>query len=276
MSAISDFDVRFGQRVRRVSQRLLGKRAAMTMFRQYHPFLPGHRRVRIYEEHGIFRAEAGDDTVHFPIDLPMSQFWQMSVGYSDWLGKKYGLEGFVEVDSGDTVIDCGAFVGGFTLFAAKRASLVICVEPSAVSYRCLRLNTADSSVVDARNIGLFDSDGEMNLHLSVDPTENSLLSPDEQATGEESTVKVFTVDSLAASAGLDCIDFLKLEAEGVEPEILRGIDKIKVKKIAIDVSPEGGRGSPRAILAEELTRRGYKLRQRERPAVLFARHRDLD
>lgn len=38
--------------------------------------------------------------------------------------------------------------------------------------------------------------------------------------------------------GVEKIDFLKIDAEGAEPEVLEGTPLCRVKKVAVDCSPE--------------------------------------
>jgi len=64
------------------------------------------------------------------------------------------------------------------------------------------------------------------------------------------------------------LDFVKLEAEGVEIEVFEGLGELKPRKFAIDVSPERNGESPGPELTVRLEELGYNTHQRGH--VLFA------
>jgi FkbM family methyltransferase len=82
--------------------------------------------------------------------------------------------------------------------------------------------------------------GLEKLRIADDPTDNSTLDVDSESkdTGDRIYVPSITVKQLMTQLDLTSIDFLKVEAEGAEPEILSEIEDISVKKIAVDASPE--------------------------------------
>jgi hypothetical protein len=65
---------------------------------------------------------------------------------------------------------------------------------------------------------------------------------------------------------------VKIEAEGVELEVFEGLEAIRPRKLAIDVSPERDGESPAAEFRIRLARMNYEFRQRAN--VLFARQRN--
>jgi hypothetical protein len=61
-------------------------------------------------------------------------------------------------------------------------------------------------------------------------------------------VEVVTVDELCRRVGVQP-SFLKVEAEGLEEEIIAGMEHLRPRKIAVDASPEGGADAREAIVA---------------------------
>lgn len=189
---------------------------------------------------------------------------QMSIlrnGFDEHLRKKYS-EGPFMVDPGDTVIDCGGFVGGFTVAAiGMGADRVFHVEPTPITRRCAALNfllhdCADRVVQFAG--GLSNTTTTMKLNLSDSFADNSFMDPDEGATGEAIDVPITTVEALAASHGLEAEEtFLKVEAEGFEVEVVKGMGAFRPRTLAVDVTPERGGESPREEIREILSAMGY-------------------
>jgi hypothetical protein len=58
------------------------------------------------------------------------------------------------------------------------------------------------------------------------------------------------------------IDFLKVEAEGSEIEVLQGIGNVDVRKIAVDCSPERNQESPAEKIRLQLEALNFKVVRR--------------
>jgi FkbM family methyltransferase len=210
-----------------------------------------------------------DERMAFPHPLPPIKFEHILCGYQDWLSRKYSLPGFVEVEAGDIVVDCGAFVGGFSLGAARLASQVVAFEPEPENFACLSQNAGAGGKIHCENKGLYSSTGSMRLNISDSAVEHSFLEPDDGVTVKHIDVPITTLSAYVAEKSLDRIDFLKLEAEGVELEIHEGLAEIRPRKLAIDVSPERNGESPAGEFEVRLSSAGYQIRRRGN--VLFAR-----
>lgn len=68
---------------------------------------------------------------------------------------------------GEIVIDAGAYIGKFTLYAAFMGAYVISVEPNPIAYGVLKKNIELNGFanVEALNVGLGDAEGEMKLYV---------------------------------------------------------------------------------------------------------------
>lgn len=214
-------------------------------------------------------AHQAGSVIAFPRPLPLIKHAHVSCGYEEWLQHKYALPGFVEVEAGDVVVDCGAFVGGFSLSAVRLAGELHAFEPDTANFSCLARNLEGGVNAQVHQVGLYDYDGDMLLNISSSSVEHSFLSPDDGQVLRQQSVRVRRLDTHCAAVGLSEIDFLKVEAEGVELEAFDGVGEIRVRKLAIDVSPERNGESPAAEFARRLGARGFEIRQRGH--VLFAR-----
>ncbi len=211
----------------------------------------------------------GGAEIAFPRPMPLVKLAHVLCGYRQWLERKYALPGFVTVEPGDIVVDCGAYVGGFSLSAAAVGAHVHVFEPAPANFACAAENLARFANVTLNAAGLYARTQRMPLNLSASSVEHSLLSPDDGAAIAHLDIAVFSLADYCRDRGVSQLDFLKLEAEGVEPEIVDGLGDIRPRKLAIDVSPEREGQSPAAYFEAALPKLGFKLRQRGH--VMFAR-----
>lgn len=135
-------------------------------------------------------------------------------------------------DLSDTgvVIDLGANIGAFTLFAASLgAKKVIAVEPERNNLELLRANidahrsiTPDCEfVIDDNGVGGHNSNGYIN-----DDHGDSRITYEHAADAavarnrKDQSIKIITLESLFRKLKLEYIDVLKIDIEGREGEVL--------------------------------------------------------
>lgn len=208
-------------------------------------------------------------TIVFPAPIPDVKFYLLVSGYVRWLQRKYSIPGFCEVEPGDVVIDCGAYVGGFGLAAAQKKASVHAFEPDKSNFRCAQTNLALFSEARVVQAGLLDREDTLRLNLSASSVEHSFLAPDDGETVDQVEVHVMRIDQYCRNNAIEEIDFLKIEAEGVEIEVFDGLGELLPRKVAIDVSPERDGLSPADPLRQRLEVRGYDIKQRGH--MLFGR-----
>jgi FkbM family methyltransferase len=150
---------------------------------------------------------------------------------------RYTLEGFVEVEEGDTVLDVGAFLGEFSLPAAEKADYVIAIEPDVRTYMCLIKQIDSTENIAAKNILFGEDSGKAVFKMADDPTESSLLNVD-RTSYIEREVPMTRIDSFLDSNAHNHVDFLKMDAEGAEPEVIRGMVDADIRKVSIDAGDE--------------------------------------
>lgn len=131
------------------------------------------------------------------------------------------------VKPGMTVVDVGANIGYLTLLMAKIVGPkgnVYAVEPGRDNLSCLRKNIELNGVTNV-NILPFAAGAERqsrNLYLRKAGTLHSLHEND-QAVVETMQVQVVPLDEIVQEKQ---IDFVKIDVEGGEIEVLRGMRKI--------------------------------------------------
>mgnify|MGYP006292972855 CR=1 FL=1 len=155
------------------------------------------------------------------------------------LAKTYLLEQ-LNIDSNDIVIDCGANYGD--LYHVLRSTIkqenYITFEPGPDEYRCLMLNVAHAIHY---NKGLGEVDGLSTLWLNSYQADSSFIEP--ANWDEKVQANVITLDTFMAHKEFKKVKLLKLEAEGFEPEILKGAEQfIEIcEYVAVDGGYERGK-----------------------------------
>lgn len=159
-------------------------------------------------------------------------------GMPDQSGEEW-LLGFIHSELTRTtnvpiVFDVGANVGQFaqSVHGAFRGNLKLwSFEPCHASFVELQRNLGGHAGVTLVNAAMGSTEGHVEMHSPA--TGSKLASiysrlPFSEAGGELSTEKAVcqTIDSFVAANGVDCIDFLKIDVEGHELEVLRGARKL--------------------------------------------------
>lgn len=220
------------------------------------------------DDHNALVSQQGE-TFMIPRPVPLIILSHIVFGYETWLQRKYELPNFVSVEPHDIVVDCGAYVGGFSMSASRIAEQVHVFEPEAKNFAATKANLRARPNVTCVQAGLFDSSTEIELNVSDVGVEHSFLQPDFGSVVRTEKVKVWALKDYCKKAGIDALDFVKVEAEGLEPEVVAGLGSLRPKKLAIDVSEERGGESPAAEIQVILQSWGYECRKRDH--VLFAK-----
>ena len=138
-----------------------------------------------------------------------------------WAYQKYDHFGY-RVNAGDVVVDIGANIGTFSLYAAKicGASRVLSFEPFSENYSILTDNIGQNRLrnVTCVNQAVAGNRGLRTLMLdSTDPGSNSLVVGSLERAVE---VECCTIEDIFQRFSLTKIDYLKMDCEGAEYEIL--------------------------------------------------------
>lgn len=156
------------------------------------------------------------------------------------------------IKEGEVVVDIGAHIGAFALYASRRvgpAGRVIACEPSPDSLELLRENVARnaSGRVTVFGCALADKAGTVTLYVGegVDgnPAADTLVA---SAGRRPVAVEARTLDALLEGEKVERIDHLKIDVEGAELQVLRGaaLTLERARRVILEIHP------PRASLAE--------------------------
>jgi len=138
------------------------------------------------------------------------------------------------IKKSDIVIDIGANIGLFSLFAAKFARTVYSFEPSPESFIYLQNNVISNTFNNIKcfNYALAPHSGEIAFGESEDLTSSSFYRDNKSGTSVKSTtVNCVNLQEIFDKNQIDCCDFLKIDCEGCEFEVLFGTPAEYLKKI---------------------------------------------
>ncbi len=168
------------------------------------------------------------------------------------------------IREGERVIDIGAQIGSFSIFAAGKGAKVLAYEPEPENYATLLENISLNESrypISAFNEAVWKGKGEITLYSSC--SENLGAHSVVFARDPEASVKVraTTLDEIFEKNGIEFCDFLKIDCEGSEFEILKSTKHLgDIGEIAMEVhgfaTNEKDYLEFRAMLAEHFDLRG--------------------
>jgi FkbM family methyltransferase len=159
-----------------------------------------------------------DDAAQFKVRVNTSDalmIWEI------WKAKVYD-DARIPIRAGDVVVDIGAHIGGFAVRAAKFAhgGPIYSYEASSKNFRLLTENCKLNHLtnVHIENCAVSNQSGSLPFYT---PSENGILGSLLQNTsGFMETVQATTFSDIIAKHSLTQIDFLKMDVEGAEFDIL--------------------------------------------------------
>lgn len=143
------------------------------------------------------------------------------------------------IERGATVIDVGANIGCFTITAAQLVGptgRVIAIEPEESTYqqllRNIELNRLDN--VTALRLAVGATEGEILLHSDPNRLFSSVFSSvnGRPIQGSDQRVTMLTLDALMDKCRIGRCDYLKLDCEGAEHEIVANMSRATASRVA--------------------------------------------
>lgn len=196
---------------------------------------PGDERSRSF----YARWKRALPNIPFPVRLPFGALWLLrkdNLGEPLLAGTFESAElAFVErfLKPGMTMLDLGAHHGLYTLLGSKRVApggKVFAFEPSPRERRALHLNVLLNLCwnVTIQGLALGSENTRANLFV-VDGSQtgcNSLRPPDVLCGTSPVRVRVTRLDDWLDSQRIDQVDFIKLDVEGAELDVLMGAERL--------------------------------------------------
>ena len=229
--------------------------ATQLTLEQYEKLLP----MTILEQEGI--------RMRFSTPSTFAQ-WRVS---SIRTKEPWTLEWIATFAEGETLLDVGANVGMYTIWAAvTRKANVVAFEPEAQNYAVLNRNIQLNEVasrVKAYCMGLSDTSGLSVLHMGDTRVGGSNHSLGEALDFQHKPYQVLfvqgsvsaTVDELVSSGGMPVPHHIKIDVDGFEPKVIAGsretLRNPAVKSLLVEINRS--LDDHRAIV-EELAQAGFR------------------
>jgi len=175
--------------------------------------------------------------------------------------RDYDIPGF-DWANANTIVDIGAHVGSFTVWAALRSpnAELLAVEPNPQTFRFLESNVRRNGLegrITLHNVAV----GEVRGRGRLEFVEHSLGTRIARDGAGDLTTEIVTVADLLAQPGFETTDLLKIDCEGMEyalfeaiqPEVLR-----RIKAVACEYHPQPNRSVRELVSA--LDSAGFKVK----------------
>ncbi len=148
--------------------------------------------------------------------------------------KKNYMKDFLPITKDSIVVDVGAHIGSFAIMAARNAQKVVAFEPEPSNYQMLKKNMeinhlenmsafemAVSGMTGYRDIYTYEGGSSADYSLY----ESGIMNV------KKGRISTISLDDIIQREGLPRIDFLKLDCEGAEHDILRNMSFETARKI---------------------------------------------
>ncbi len=188
------------------------------LFRKFFNKPINGKNWRIFEFRGV--------TMKVDISKQMGNaiYWR---GAHDW-APIFVLEKFLK--KGDTFIDVGANQGEYSVWAARKVGSkgrVLAFEPMQKLFDQLteniRLNESFHKTILPIKLGLADEKGEVILYASADSNEGTnTIYNTEKFSIELGKIQIDTLDEQLNELKINEVNFLKIDVEGAELQVLKG------------------------------------------------------
>jgi FkbM family methyltransferase len=183
-----------------------------------------------------------------------------------WVSRGY-LSNGAEILPGNTVVDIGANIGCFTLFASRRVGStgrVIAVEPDAETFQRLQRNLTINNLnnVIAMQAAVAGEAGPIGFHSCQNGLFSSMFSEVDGRSncGTIQRVDGFTLEHVMATNSVDRCHFLKLDGERAEHGIIRTMSKETAARIyRIGMELHQVKGPDENVLIRKLSEFGFAL-----------------
>lgn len=153
-----------------------------------------------------------------------------------WLRHVYERD-FLKIEPTDVVLDIGANKGYFTIYAARQAQHVYSIEPVPRLVEFIKYNTSLNNLLNVSVFeqALWDRTGRENFYISSNSGGHGMR-PKPSTIGEI-TVETTTLEQFCRDNKIERIDFLKLDCEGSEYNIILTLSEAmlgRIGKIAME------------------------------------------
>ena len=174
-----------------------------------------------------------DDVHLLKIHVPKDHYqYFCRIGMGDFLpGHESHIVGRFTPKEGDTVIDIGAHIGRYTITSSKQVGntgKVVAIEADPDNFQLLKRNIVLNNLTNvlSLNYAVFSTRTRMKLYeQSASAKYNSVMLARAAKTKNYVEVNADTLDSILKQNGINQVNWIKIDVEGAEFEVLKGSTK---------------------------------------------------
>ena len=180
-----------------------------------------------------------------------------------------------EIKEEDVIVDIGAHIGVFTIYASKKArnGKIYSFEPTTVNFNLLRKNIilSEGDNIVYKKEAVSDKGGFKEINIAPNTGGHSLNVEGNSSSKEK--VKTTTLQEIIKINKISKINLLKLDCEGSEygilfscsDKILENIDKISLEYHNLDEKRNGRK------IKEFLEKKGFKTIVNRETHIIYAK-----
>ena len=153
-----------------------------------------------------------------------------------WLTEDYEMPGF-SINKEDIVIDIGAHIGLFSLFASQycKNGKIFSYEPIKENYNILKENIEVNKIenIISFNSAVSNQTNKLKIFINSDDSAHSIFKSEKNFIEVDST----TIKSIFDKNKIENCNLLKFDCEGAEYQIIESIPKeyfFKIEKMIIE------------------------------------------
>lgn len=187
---------------------------------------------------------------------------------------------YIEGKKDLTIIDCGSNIGLFSFYASPFAKKIYAIEPAQEHVDVIKYMTEYNKIddkVEIHRLAIAGTNGEMTLNHNQNVTMFSLSDAVKDPSLKGELVTTVTMDKFLEDNKIDHVDFLKLDVEGEELNIICGSGFEKSSKVIDSLIVEWHQWSGRnpSQLVTALQDYGYEVIPIPSNATLFGARKVL-
>lgn len=203
--------------------------------------------------------------LNYPVDLLYGkkyrirlESWEdLTTAWVVLIGKEYRI---FKTDS--TIVDLGANIGIFAVLARSinLKGKIYCVEPFSQNFFRLKNTIKNNNLEDSiflREYAVSSVNGEVIFNSDPDiPSHSRKISQSLNISQKESVLS-YTLESFFTKESLDRVDFIKMDIEGAEYDLILNTDSSILRKVNRFAIEYHGRGHK--LITEHLRAAGFEI-----------------
>src|SRR3989338_5773731 len=163
---------------------------------------------------------------HAVINLSLHGLGYDNMFRESWTGEEWFIKKILSPKKPKICLDIGANIGNYTQILLKHTKAKIyAIEPSNSSFE--KLGKLITDRVTNIQVAVADFDGEASLYSKTYRDTRASLDRNVSLGEKEEKATVLTIQTIVKKYNIGEIDFVKIDTEGYEREVLKGLGNLR-------------------------------------------------